>query len=539
MLHTFFQIGPIPTNAEYGSYDWGLVLLSYLVATSASYIALDMAGRLRDENNTRLSTLCWLFGGAFAMGAGIWSMHFIGMLAFKMAMPMSYNAFWTIISMIVAIVASLIALSLLMGRNIQKAQLMIGGLFLGIAIAAMHYTGMYGMTDTMIIHYLPGMFAFSILIAIVAAEAALWLAIKSNQGTLKVKIRLKIISALVMGAAICGMHYAGMAAAIFLPKPGAMSMMTATLPPNILSISIAGVTFLILGIAFALSTYKEIANQQSITTARLAGMAEVSSNVLHSVGNVLNSLNVSVNTLGEKIGNSKLSEINKLSELIQQHKDNLTQFFKEDARAGKIPDYLQALSEYWKNERTGLLSEIQLLLNYIQHIKDIISTQQSLKNFTMLEQIVEIPATIEEAIMITGISLISCPIEIKKEIKFVKAVILDKVKLLQILVNLIQNAKDALIASPNKEKILTIRSYATDKNTITFKITDNGIGINAANLSRIFTHGFSTKESGHGYGLHSCAILAKQMSGVLNCESPGEGLGATFTLVLPYKRAQM
>src|SRR3990167_2858821 len=174
-----------------------------------------------------------------------------------MPMPMSLNLFWTMVSMGVAILASLIALSLLIGQSVRWMHLVIGGFFLGIAIASMHYTGMYAMTDTMIIRYLPSYFFLSILIAIIAAEAALWLAIKSNQGILRTKIRLKIISAIMMGAAICGMHYTGMAAAIFFPKPN-MTHPLSALDPNMLSISIAGVTFLILGVAFALSTYKEI-----------------------------------------------------------------------------------------------------------------------------------------------------------------------------------------------------------------------------------------------------------------------------------------
>lgn len=156
MLSDYFQLGPVQGNVMHGHYDWKLVLLSYLVAAFASYVALDMAGRLRDENNTLTATLCWLFGGGFAMGAGIWSMHFIGMLAFQMAMPMTFNLFWTIISMVVAVVASLIALSLLIPKNAPKEFLIAGGLILGIAIAAMHYTGMYAMTDTMIIRYSAG-----------------------------------------------------------------------------------------------------------------------------------------------------------------------------------------------------------------------------------------------------------------------------------------------------------------------------------------------------------------------------------------------
>jgi NO-binding membrane sensor protein with MHYT domain len=536
MLDNYFQLGTIPATAVYGTYDWPLVLLSYLVAIFASYIALDMAGRLQDANNTRRANLCWLFGGAFAMGAGIWSMHFIGMLAFHMAMPMSFNPFWTAVSLGVAILASFIALRLLMHKAIGWSHLMIGGLFLGIAISAMHYIGMYAMTDTMIIRYVPSLFFLSVLIALIAAEAALWLAVKSNQGTLRVKIRLKIISALIMGAAICGMHYTGMAAAIFFPKSCAAPIVN-SLNPNMLSISIAGVTFIILGVAFVLSTYKEIANQQIITTARLAGMAEVSSNILHSVGNVLNSLNVSANSVGERIEHTKISELNTLSNLIQQNKNNLAQFFTQDPKAANIPTYLQVLAEYWQNEKSEILAEINSLLSNIQHIKDIISTQQSLGSFIMFEQTIEIQAVIKEAITIAEGSLGSdaCTIKINKKFAAVKPFLLDKIKLLQILVNLLKNAKDSLLASNIAEKIILIKLSHMDEHTIIVQVIDNGIGIEQKNLIHLFKHGFSTKESGHGYGLHLSAILAKQMGGSLTGESLGKEQGATFNLILPYK----
>lgn len=533
MFANYFQWGPIPADAMYGTYDWHLVLLSYLVASFASYIALDMAGRLRDDNNTRTSTLCWLLGGSFAMGAGIWSMHFIGMLAFQMSMPMSFNPFWTMVSMGVAILASLIALSLLVGQTIRWPNLIIGGFFLGIAIAAMHYTGMYAMTDSMIIRYLPGVFFLSVLIAIVAAEAALWLAIKSNQGVLRTKIRLKMISALIMGAAICGMHYTGMYAAVFFHKPDAPVVIN-TLDPNMLSISIAGVAFLILGVAFALSAYHEISNQQLITTARLAGMAEVSSNVLHSVGNVLTSLNVSTYSIEERIESAKISQLKNLSELIQKNKHNLGEFFTQDPKGMNIPAYLQALSEYWQTEQKNLLTEIQLILTHIQHIKDIISTQQSLKSFSILEQMIDIHAVINEAITITGLSLSKYTILINREFEVTKPYLLDKIKLLQILVNLLGNAKDALIIAPHeRENRISIKLKYADENNLLIQIIDNGVGIKPENLKRIFTHGFTTKESGHGFGLHSSAILAKQMGGSLTAESAGEGQGATFTLILP------
>ena len=342
-----------------------------------------------------------------------------------------------------------------------------------------------------------------------------------------------MISALIMGAAICGMHYTGMYAAVFFHKPGAPTI-TSALNPDMLSIRIAGVTFFILGIAFALSTYREISNQQLITTARLAGMAEVSSNVLHSVGNVLNSLNVSAYSISERIEHTKISQLNELNALIQKNKNNLGEFFTQDPKGLNIPDYLQALSEYWQGEQKNLSTEIQLILTHIQHIKDIISTQQSLKSFSVLEQVVDIRVVINEAITITGLSLSRHSIRIDKEFEITTPYLLDKLKLLQILVNLLGNAKDALIGAPiEKENIILIKLKYADQNNFLIQIIDNGIGIKPENLKRIFTHGFTTKESGHGFGLHSSAILAKKMGGALAAESPGEGQGATFTLLLP------
>ncbi|EKD54130.1 MAG: hypothetical protein ACD_60C00121G0014 [uncultured bacterium] len=188
------------------------------------------------------------------MGAGIWSMHFIGMLAFVMPMTMAYQLSWTIASLLVAMLASGIALFILRAPQPTKTNMAIGGICMGLAIATMHYMGMEGMTSHVQIRYLPGLFFLSIIIAIVASEAALWLALESNKGALKRQIRFKVLSALVMGAAICGMHYTGMAAAVFTPLAG-MPLMEGIIQPYLLAFFIAGVTGLIITITLSVSTY--------------------------------------------------------------------------------------------------------------------------------------------------------------------------------------------------------------------------------------------------------------------------------------------
>ncbi len=535
MLADFFQLGAIPTSAMTGEYDIRLVILSYLVASFASFIALDITGRLRDIGNTPLVSTLWLIGGSVAMGAGIWSMHFIGMLAFSMPhMSMAYDPIWTAISMLVAIGASAFALFLLKPKVINVMHTVMGGIILGIAIASMHYTGMYAMKISMNIHYLPGLFTLSIVIAIIASEVALWLALKSNQVVASMRFRLKLVSAIIMGAAICGMHYTGMAAAIFTPltiEPAAVS----ALDPHVLAIGIAMVTFIILSIAVFASTFKEAKNQQQLATARQAGMAEVAASVLHNVGNVLNSVNVSASMIEEKITGSKLEGLTQLSKLLEENKSNLGSYITHDPVGSDLPKYITLLASQWKKEQTDLKNEAESLIRNINHIRTIINMQQNLSKVTAMEQITSIASTIDEALFITGVTENHKEILVRKEYSNLGHILVDKVKLLQILVNLINNAKDSLKATNGKSKSLHIKLYNHKNDKIKIEITDNGAGINPVNLSNIFAYGFTTKKEGHGFGLHTSALDAKDMGGMIIAKSDGPNKGATFILELPYK----
>ena len=534
MLTDFFQTGPIPANQMLGTYDWRLVLLSYLVAFFASYIALDVAGRLRDVSTTPFAKRLWICGGAVAMGSGIWSMHFIGMLAFSMPdMSMHYDLGWTGLSLMVAVLASGFALSLLSARDLHVSNLAIGGVVLGLAIATMHYFGMEGMRQDMNIHYLPSLFVLSIVIAIVASEAALWFAIKSNQVVAELRVRLKVISAMVMGLAICGMHYTGMLAAVFTPVVS-MKMGVEGISPQIIAISIAIVTFVVLGIAFFLSANKEALNEQLLINARHAGMSEVAVSVLHNVGNVLNSVNVSANLISEKISESKLSMLGELSKMIAEHKGDLGEFLANDPKGQQVPKFIGALATYWKDEQSVLITETAMLLKHLQHIQEIISLQQNLSKKVYVEQITAIDLTVDEALLICGIEGSKHNIRIVKHYEKMKPVIVDKVKLLQILVNLIHNAKDALVQSSQQDKVITLKCGLLNPKTFYIEVSDNGIGIDSTGLKRIFNHGYTTKTEGHGFGLHASALAAKEMGGgMIKVTSPGVNWGAVFTLELP------
>ena len=204
-----------------GSYDAQLVLLSVVVAMAASYAALDLAGRVTSSRG-RAAAL-WLIGGAVAMGAGIWSMHFVAMLAFKLPIRLAYDPGLTALSMLIAIVTSGFALAVV-GRlaivsatQVDPPILVAGGVLMGAGICGMHYTGMAAMRMAPPIEYDPLLFAASMVIAVTASFAALWLAFTLRAAEAGRQLLFRAAAAAVMGLAIAGMHYTAMAAAIFDP----------------------------------------------------------------------------------------------------------------------------------------------------------------------------------------------------------------------------------------------------------------------------------------------------------------------------------
>ncbi|MGE6790906.1 putative bifunctional diguanylate cyclase/phosphodiesterase [Pseudomonas guineae] len=194
------------------SYSSVLVIFSLIVAILASYTALNMASRV--SKTTGRASALWLIGGSFAMGFGIWSMHFIGMLAFNLPISLGYDVPLTLLSLLMAIASSAFALWLVCQKDLPWTRLTLGGLLMGSGIAGMHYTGMEAMLMTPSIIYIPWVVALSVVIAILASGAALWLAFRLRGGSNKATYA-RIGAALVMGCAIVGMHYTGMAAAQF------------------------------------------------------------------------------------------------------------------------------------------------------------------------------------------------------------------------------------------------------------------------------------------------------------------------------------
>ena len=204
-----------PHHLSTGGYDPGLVALSYLIAVVASFTALTLARRVAQSEGRTARR--WLIAGACAMGVGIWSMHFVGMLAYRMGMAHTYDVGITALSMAAAVLASGLALYIGSRKTLGARGLGLGGLVMGVGIAAMHYTGMAAMRMAAVIRYDPALFTASVVIAVIVSAVALWLTFRSSQGG---ALGGRIGAALVMGLAVCGMHYTGMAAATYVHVPG-------------------------------------------------------------------------------------------------------------------------------------------------------------------------------------------------------------------------------------------------------------------------------------------------------------------------------
>lgn len=215
MLENFLLFGQIPENVEYGTYNLWLVALSYIVATFSAYISFNfteyLINKKYDSNRRIIHSL-----GALSLGGGIWSMHFIGMLAFKMSMAVSYGPFLTFLSMLIAIFVAYMVLELVK-KELSLRTIVFGSILLGTGICSMHYVGMAAMQMDANLYYKPGLFVLSVLIAVIASAAALVIISNLSHKVWKHRNLLKILASLIMGAAICGMHYTGMAAAIFIP----------------------------------------------------------------------------------------------------------------------------------------------------------------------------------------------------------------------------------------------------------------------------------------------------------------------------------
>lgn len=275
--------------------------------------------------------------------------------------------------------------------------------------------------------------------------------------------------------------------------------------------------------------------RELVTASRIAGMAEIATGVLHNVGNVLNSVNVSANLVMQRLQNSRMTNVARVSQVIARHEHNLAQFVTESEQGRKFPQLLEKLSHSLEAERDEQLQELSSLQANISHINAIVTAQQTYARGGGTTESIELTDLMEDALNVNEASLHRGEISIVRQFHSVPTIISDRHKLLQILVNLISNAKHALCESDQEVPTLTL-SVMGDNDSVRLQVSDNGVGIPPELMTRMFTHGFTTRESGHGFGLHSCALAAQELGGSLSAHSEGRGLGAVFTLQIPVER---
>jgi C4-dicarboxylate-specific signal transduction histidine kinase len=261
-------------------------------------------------------------------------------------------------------------------------------------------------------------------------------------------------------------------------------------------------------------------------------MAEVATNVLHNVGNILNSVNISASLVSERVKQSKALGVSRIAALLQQQGPRVAEFIANDERGKRIPDYLATLGEQLMNDRQMALQELASLRDNLEHIKDTVSMQQSYAKLCGVTETVEVADLVEDSLRLNAGAFARHGVTLRREFGEVPPITVDKHKVLQILVNLVRNAKYACDESGRTDKLLTLRIERA-ANGVRISVIDNGVGIPAENMGRLFTHGFTTRQSGHGFGLHSGALAAQDLGGSLHAMSDGPGRGAAFILELP------
>jgi signal transduction histidine kinase len=277
------------------------------------------------------------------------------------------------------------------------------------------------------------------------------------------------------------------------------------------------------------------AQAQLVDTARQAGMAEIATNVLHNVGNVLNSVNISAGLARQKVRASKSAGLVNVVALMHEHADDLGDFLTNDARGKALPGYLDKLATALAGERDSIDHELQRLSKGVDHIKEIVAAQQSLAGVSGVIEPVRVSDLIDDALRMAGI-LDDDHITILRDIPEDPVVLLDKHRVLLILLNLISNATHAMKGNGARPRQLSVSSRLSPGHEVKITVSDSGEGIPPENLTQIFVHGFTTHVDGHGFGLHSSAIAAREMGGALTVENTDTGTGAAFTLQIPLER---
>jgi NO-binding membrane sensor protein with MHYT domain len=475
-----------------GTYHPYLVVLSILVASFASYTALDLGGHVRVAR--RLARQAWLVAAAITMGGGIWSMHFIGMLAFVMPIPMSYDVGLTILSLVVAIVVTGGGFYVI-SQGASPLRLVLSGIFMGLGIVAMHYTGMAAMQGHAELGYDWLFVALSVAIAIGASTAALWLAFQTTD------LWQKLIAALVMGLAISGMHYTGMRAAIFTAYGSVHDdPANASLDPINLALAVAGITFVILAFASIASLSEQKRAEEALRQAQ-ADLARV--NRLTTMGALTASIAHEVN---QPIA-AAATNADACMRWLSRDPPNL-----EEARAAAMriaKDVTRAVE---------IINRIRLLF----------------KKGATQRELLDVNDVVREMIVLLRGEMAQHSVSVRTELAAdLPPVMGDRVQLQQVMMNLMSNGIDAMkdVEGPRE---LAIKSQRAENAHLMVSVSDTGVGLPPQQTDQIFTAFVSTKLHGTGMGLSISRSIVESHSGRL-WAADNSPRGASFHLTLPAK----
>ncbi|MFN0008514.1 MAG: CHASE4 domain-containing protein [Planctomycetota bacterium] len=275
----------------------------------------------------------------------------------------------------------------------------------------------------------------------------------------------------------------------------------------------------------------------NVKTARAAGMSEIATAVLHNVGNVLNSVNVSATIVAQRASHTDAADLLQAMKAVEESAGDLATFLSQDPRGKHLQPLLVSLAEQMAGDQAAIREEVKTLSEGIEHIQQLVRSQQDFAGRSGVLEAVDVAHPIESAFAMSARPA-EGEFEIALEKNDVPMCRIDRHKLTEILVNLYRNAREAMIEAGDSRRCIVVRASRPEEGRLRIEVEDDGVGIPAENLERIFTHGFTTKKSGHGFGLHSSANAAREMGGTLVARSAGVGQGSTFILELPARAAQ-
>ncbi len=522
---SYFLLGPEPGDQMLGTYNMWLVILSYLVSSFAAYTAIDISSIIKSnrEKNGKIPR-GWLMGGAFAMGSGVFTMHFVAMLAFTLPIPVFYNVWITLLSLLPAVLMAGFVLTVMSVEKMGNGKLVFSALMMAIGIGTMHYTGMFAMRGDMIMLYSPWLFALSIIVAKILSFLSLTIMSHFIHNRTEKVMEYKVASAMVMGAAICGMHYTGMAATNFYP--GNMAIGTVLgLDTALLAGVVALVSMSIISINLVLSTISQrkfIELEKEISERKLAEKA---------LKDARNHLEIRVRE--------------RTAELQDLH-DEKNRFISRASHDMRTPiAAILGFSKLLPEGKWGELNEkqrecVEKIEGHADRLSKIVA---DLLSISRIESGV-IGIAKDEVRISNEIKLVALEMEellkSKKQKLVVKndgnstIIVGNRDSIHQVLTNLVDNA------SKYSDKKKTITIDATQVNgDLCVNVKDEGIGLTEEDQHHIYEEFYRAKNSGElkaqgtGLGLAIVKKLVDQMGGAVRVQSDGPGTGSTFSFSLP------